>query len=214
MNAAHGDANEATVAAMNVDARVLFRDGEHAARLGDWPAARACFLDAAQSAAEVQLWRTAVRCYRHALELDLLDREVVERVLRMPARAIAGRAWDDYRLAIDHHPHWPALACRTASIVIGDLGAVIECPRVGPVLELFMPADDLIETRPDGRFAGMPVAMAMIIVRRAMWPVAREHAPAPASLRVTFEGQQRVRLDEHGEWEPVASRSRSAEDAS
>jgi hypothetical protein len=85
---------------MNVDSRILLLDGERAIRRGDPGAARACFLEAAQAAADVQLWRSALRCYRHALELDLLDREVVERVLAVPLRVISGRGWDRYRAAV------------------------------------------------------------------------------------------------------------------
>jgi len=72
-------------------------------------------------------------------------------------------------------------------------------------MELMMTADDLIETRPDGRFTGMPLAMALIIVRRAMWIAPRDAATEPSSLRVAFDGRPQVRLDELGDWEPIAS---------
>ena len=102
---------------VNVDVRVLFTDGERAARAGEHDTARACFIEAGQCAADVQLWRSAIRCYRHALELDLLDRDAVDRIGRMPPRVISGRGWDDYRTALDQHGdvgmaewgrmHWP-----------------------------------------------------------------------------------------------------------
>ena len=188
---------------MNVDTRILFLDGERAARRGELAAARACFLEAAQAAADVQLWRSALRCYRHALELDLCDRGVVERVLQIPLRVISGRGWDRYLAALDAHPAWPAFGCRAARIVSGDRGAVIECSGAGPVLELIMSERDLVETRPAARFAGMPVAMAMVMLRRALWPVPRERASEPMTVRVTFDGRERFRLDEHGDWEPI-----------
>jgi hypothetical protein len=188
---------------MNVDARILFLDGERAARSGELATARACFLEAAQAAAEVQLWRSALRCYRHALELDLLDGGVIERVLAVPPRVLSGRGWDRYRTALEASPAWRPFGCRAARIVSGDLGAVVECPGTGPVLELIMSERDLIETRPAARFAGMPVAMAMIILRRALWSAPRERATEPMTVRVTFDGRERVRLDEHGEWEPI-----------
>ncbi len=188
---------------MNHDIRVLFLDGERAARTGELATARACFLEAGQAAAGLQLWRSAVRCYRHALELDLLDRVVIEGVLGVPLRVISGRGWDRYLAAIDAHPEWPAFGCRAARIVSGDLGAVIECPGAGPVLELIMSERDLVETRPDARFTGMPTAMAMVILRRALWPTPRERATEPMTVRVTFEGRERFRLDELGEWEPI-----------
>lgn len=185
---------------MNIETRILFADGERAVREGALATARACFLDAAASAMEVQLWRSAQRCVRHALELDLLDREVVQRVLRIPPRALAGRGWDLYLRAIDAHPEWPHFSCRTAAIVSGDLGAVIECRGVGPVLELIMSEHDLVETRPDARFRGMPTAMALVILRRALWPAPRE-SERVMSVRVTYDGRERVRLDELGDWE-------------
>lgn len=188
---------------MSVDTRLLFLDGERAARGGDHAVARAHFLEAAQAAVDVQLWRSALRCYRHALELDVLDRDVIDRVLQIPMRVTSGRGWDRYRAAIDAHPAWPAFGCRTSRVVIGDLGAVIECARIGPVLELIMSERDLVETRPDARFAGMPLAMAMVILRRAMWAAPRERTDELMTVRVTFDGRERVRLDEHGEWEPL-----------
>lgn len=188
---------------MNVDVRILFGDGERAARSREWAAARACFLEAAQAALDVQLWRSALRCYRHALELDLLDRDIVECVLQLPPRVIAGRGWDEYRSAIDSHPAWQRFNCRGARVVLGDLGAVIECAGVGPVLELIMSERDLVEMRPDARFGGMPSALALIVLRRAMWPAPRDRANELMTVRVSFDGRQRVRLDEHGDWEPV-----------
>jgi hypothetical protein len=185
---------------MNVETRILFADGERAVRDGEPATARACFLEAADSAVEVQLWRSALRCYRHALELDLLDREVVARVLRIPARVIAGRGWDTYLRAVESHPEWPHFSCRSASIVSGDLGAVVECRGVGPVLELIMSEEDLVETRPDARFTGMPSAMGFIILRRALWPTPREQDRL-MSVRVTFDVRERVKLDELGDWE-------------
>ena len=192
---------------MNVDSRILFLDGERAARGGDLAAARECFLEAGQAAVDVQLWRSALRCYRHALELDLLDRGVIDRVLAVPLRVISGRGWDRYRAALDAHPGWRSFGCRGARIVSGDLGAVIECPGTGPVLELIMSERDLVETRPDARFSGMPVAMAMVILRRALWPAPRERASEPMTVRVTFDGRERLRLDEHGEWDPIVGDS-------
>lgn len=193
---------------MNADVRVLFMDGERAARRGELATARACFLEAGQAAVDVQLWRSAIRCYRQTLELDLLDREAVDRIARMPTRVISGRGWDAYRIALEQHTAWPHFACRGAQIVIGDLGAVIDCPGVGPVLELIMTDKDLIETRPDARFNGMPIAMALIVLRRAMWAIPRERATEPMTVRVTYVGRERVLLDEHGDWDPIVGEAR------
>lgn len=186
---------------MNVETRILFADAERAVRDGELATARACFLEAAEHAAAVQLWRGALRCYRHALELDLTDRDVIERIGRLPPRVLSGRGWDTYRRALDSHPSWPRFGCRTARIVSGDLGAVIGCAGVGPVLELIMSEPDLVETRPDARFTGMPSGMALVILRRALWPTPRE-VERLMSVRVMFDVRERVRLDELGDWEP------------
>jgi hypothetical protein len=187
---------------MNPDARILFSDGERAARDGAW--ATACFVEAGDAAAEVQLWKSALRCYRHALEIDLFDRDLLARIVRFPRRALSGRGWADYRGWVER-VDGPHFGCRSARVVSGDLGAVVECGTIGPVLELIMSERDLVELRPDARFQGMPSAMAMIILRRALWPTPRERGDL-MSVRVVFEVRERVRLDEHGDWEPIVER--------
>lgn len=187
---------------MNADVRLLLGDGERALRADDPVAARAAFLEAGDCAAGYQLTRSALRCYRRALELALADREPVARILRLPARAIPSEDWADYARALDREA-WPAFGCRGAQIVIGDAGAHVECPGAGTVLELMMTADDLVELRPAKGFAGVPLAMALIIARRALWMTPREVATAPAWLRVAYAGRPQVRLDELGDWEPV-----------
>jgi hypothetical protein len=52
---------------------------------------------------------------------------------------------------------------------------------------------------------GMPFAMALILLRRAMRLAPRDAVAEPASLRVAFDGRPQVRLDELGDWEPVAA---------
>jgi hypothetical protein len=192
-----------TFQGMNEDTRALFAEAERAVRRGASVDARAKYIEAGDAAVALQLWRSAVRCYRHALELDVADRTVVERVTRMPARVIAGRGWDEYLAVLDASPDWPHFGCRTSQVVIGDLGAVVECPAVGPVLELIMSEPDLVETRPDVRFRGMPLAMSLVILRRAMWPVPLDRGGDAGSIRVGFDGRQQVLLDELGDWQPV-----------
>jgi hypothetical protein len=42
--------------------------------------------------------------------------------------------------------------------------------------------------------------MAMIVLRRALWPLRLEKAVPPRSVRVAFAGRIPVVLDELGEW--------------
>jgi hypothetical protein len=185
---------------MNAELRELLGSADRAARDRDWRTARAAFMDAGAAASERGAWRFAVRCYRGALELDVTDRELVDRIVRISGRLSSGVDWVDYARALAVHPEWSAFGCRAAHIVLGDLGGIIACPGVGAVLELMMARDDLVDVHPDGRFAAMPLAMAMVIVRRAMWPQAREQTGEPRSISVAFAGTRRVRLDELGEW--------------
>lgn len=187
---------------VNADVRLLLADADKALRIDDLTGARAALIEAGQCAAGYQLWRSALRCYRRALELDLVDRDALGRILAMPARVVPPHDWVEYRRALDRHA-WPSFSCRAAQIVTGDLGALVECPGAGVVLELMMTADDLVETRPDARLDGMPLAMALIILRRAMWMAPRDVANEPSVLRVAFNGRPQVRLDEIGDWEPV-----------
>ena len=189
---------------LNIDVRRPFMEGERAARAGDRAGARALFIEAALAAIDVQLWRSAMRCYRHALELDMLDTEVLDLIRGVPIRVISGRGWDDYRTQITAHPTWPRFSCRSAHVVIGE-HAVVSCEGVGTVLELMMTESDLVEVRPDAALVGMPIAMALVILRRAMWPHPKEHGDL-MSVRVAFEGRQHVRLDEHGDWDPIVGR--------
>jgi len=187
---------------VNVEVWQPFSDGERAAREGDAVAARGCFLEAGRAAVAFQLWRAAIRCYRHVLELDLLDREPLDRIARMPGRVTSGQGWDDYTQAIGRHPEWPRFGCRTAHTIASDRRTLVTCPQVGPVLDMLMSASDLVEIHPLAPLLAMPQGMALVILRRALWPAPREHATELLAVRVVFAGRPPVRLDELGDWEP------------
>jgi len=177
-------------------------DADRAARSGDVTAARDAFVEAGACAAIHGRWRAAVRCYRRALELDLLDREIVAKIVRIAGKVTNAADWASYARVLEARPPWPSFGCRSAQIVVGDLGGVVTCAGIGAVLEVMMAHDDLIDVHPDGQLAGMPLAMAMVILRRALWPVPRDHATDPARVRVTFAAGRHVQLDEHGDWQP------------
>lgn len=170
--------------------------------LGDWTSAR--LVEAGLCAAADEQWRIAVRCYRAALEIDLLDRRVLARLLGLGARA--GEEWSDYARQVDR-VDWPHFGCRGTSIVTGDGRAVVRCPEVGVVLTLAMPERDVFSVRASSAFAGMPLAMALVILRCALWPDARalwleqRHRPA-MQVGVRFEDKMSVWLDELGDWRP------------
>lgn len=197
---------------MNTELRVLLAAGERALRSDHRADARAVFLEAGQAASGHQLWRTAQRCYRLALELDLVDREPVERILQLPSRRTVHTEWNVYACALDCYA-WPSFGCRSAQVVTGDQRSWIECPGIGTVLEVTMPDDDVIEAHPDPRLAGMPLAMAMLIVRRAMWSAPPIHTTRPRWLRVGFDNLPQVWLCELGEWQPAAQLPRRHEAA-
>lgn len=195
--------------AVELDVRGLLAAGERALRSDNRADARAAFLAAGQAACRYQLWRRAQRCYRLVLELDLVDREPIERILRLPSRTISHAEWNVYACTLDCHA-WPSFGCRPARIVTGGQRSRVECPGIGAVMELTMPDADLIEAHPDPRLAGMPFAMAMMILRRAMWIAPRDPTNRPQRLRVAFDELPQVWLCELGEWKPVDQARASA----
>lgn len=187
---------------MNVDVQELVSGADRAARIGDWETALRSYCAAGDCAAGYGLRRAAVRNYKRALEIDLVDRETVERITGLAGR-IGLEGWAEYRRILDVDPPWRHFGCRNARVVIGDGGAVVECPPVGAVLDLIMSEADLVELFPIAGFEAMPLPMALLIVRRAMWPAPRDQATEPQTIRVIYGGRAFVRLDEHGDWEPI-----------
>jgi hypothetical protein len=178
----------------------LSREAELAAQRGDVAEALRGFLDAGDQSVKLGLWRGAARYYRAALELDLMRREPVARLVQISPRVGNQGDWSQYARVLDEMPAWPRFGCRTAQVVANDSGTVVACTGAGPVLELVFEAVDLVTAQPDGRYAKMPLAMAMIILRRALWPMTREPGHKPARARIAFAGKPIVWLDERGDW--------------
>ena len=168
---------------------------------GDFETARACFVEAGDCAVRFQLWRSAFRAYRSALELDLVDPVPVARLRMLRGSMTMVGDWSDYARVLEVNPTWPSIRAVGARILSADTGTIVECRGVGPVLELAMPEPDLIEARPDGRFRQMPRAMALLVVRRALWPFPRERDGM--RVRVAWGCLPRVWLDESGDWQTV-----------
>ncbi|MEO6776674.1 MAG: hypothetical protein ABI467_27280 [Kofleriaceae bacterium] len=184
---------------MNIDIRQALADAERALAAGDRAAAAGAYVEAGDHAVHYQLWRSAARSFRSALELDLVARPVVAKLVGLRHRCAAAD-WLDYQGALDAHPDWPHLSCLRAQVWIDDRGGYVDCGV--RVLRLAMTSVDHVEVHPESQFAAIPFAMALVVLRRAMWPNAREHATEPMRLRVTFGGRPSVWLDELGDWEP------------
>lgn len=184
----------------NAEVHLHVSDAERARRAGDPGGAYDGFVEAGHCAERYGLWKTALRCYRNAVELDLHAPRAVGELARVAPRAGAGGEWADYAAAVAAVPPWPRVICRDVQLLIGTSGAIAHCARVGTVLELVMTADDHVDVRPEARFANIPVAMALIILRRALWPAPRETATQSYDVRVTYRGRHAFRLLEHGDW--------------
>nr|HEX4317788.1 hypothetical protein [Kofleriaceae bacterium] len=186
----------------NSDVQLHLSDAERARRAGDPRAAYGGFVDAGRCAEQYGLWKTALRCYRNAVELDFIDPTAVEHLARIATRAGAGSEWADYLAVVTAPaaPSWPTIVCRDVQLLVGSAGAVASCTRAGTVLAVSMTDDDHVDITPDARFADIPVAMALLVVRRALWPSPRDNAATSFEVRVTYRARHRFKLLEHGDW--------------
>ena len=187
---------------MNPKLRALSQAAEAAARKNDMASAVRKFIVAGDYAVTLDRWRSAERNYRAALELDLLWREPVARLLKIADRLGHERDWRAYIHALEGPRSWPHFGCRSARVVASDTGAIVECNVAGPLLELMMSRVDLVEAHPVPRFANMPLAMALLIIRRALWIAPRAETTRPHTVRVVYGGHEPVWLDERGDWGP------------
>lgn len=186
---------------MNVEISEMASAAKRALVTNDFETARACFIEAGDCAVRFQLYRSAFRAYRNAVELDLGDPVPVARLRALRGSVTMLGDWTDYARTLDANPAWPTVRAVGARILSADSGTIVECRGVGPVIELAMPAPDLIEATPDGRFRQMPRAMALLVVRRALWPFPRERDGM--RVRVAWGTMPAVWLDEAGDWQPV-----------
>jgi len=186
---------------VNVEISEITVAAQRALATGDYEAARSRFVEAGECAVRFQLWRSAFRAFRNALELDLVDPVPVARLKTLRGSLTMLGDWSDYVRVLESNPGWSSVCAIGARILSADTGTIVECRGVGPVLELAMPEADLIEATPDGRFRAMPRAMALLLMRRALWPFPRERDGM--RVRVAWGTMPRVWLDESGYWQTV-----------
>jgi hypothetical protein len=186
---------------VNIEISEMSSAAKRAIVVGDFETAKACFIEAGDCAVRFQLWRSAFRAFRSALELDLVDPVPVARLRMLRGSMTMVGDWSEYARSLETNPTWPTVRAVGARILSADTGTIVECRGIGPVIEIAMPEPDLIEATPDGRFRQMPRAMALLVVRRALWPFPRERDGM--RVRVAWGTLPEVWLDESGDWQPV-----------
>jgi hypothetical protein len=186
------------------DARSIAIDAEQAARAGDLDKARRLYLVAGDRAATSGNPSAAARWFRHAVELDLFDVVAVQRLATTVPRAAVRAEWSAYAAAL-RAATLPTFPTTAIHLVVSNAGAEVIASPVGVVLEVLLTGDDLVEAHPAPRFDTMPLAMALLVIHRALWPAPRSRPIAPMVVRVAYRGRQPVRLDELGDWDAPAS---------
>ena len=199
---------------MNREVLELVADAERAAAGGDWSGALAAYREAGDRCAAVALWRGAQRCYRRALEIDLLDDGVVSRVVEAAARTGGREPWDRYRAALPAIAKvWRAANARLIQVVADDDGAAILHPTAPGALARFSLGDALeVALRPTTMFRAMPDAMILVLLRRVLWARPGERPPEPMTpIVVRLAGPDRAyALVETGDWHAVGPHAATA----
>ena len=187
---------------MNGDVRTLLAEGERAERAGQLDAAYARYVTAGDIAAGGGSWRNAMRCFQRAIELDPFEREAVSRLAAIASQVHNRTEWSEYLTALDRKLV-PRFAFRSVQLLIGNQGSFVTAPDAGPVLDVLLTGDDLLEAAPTAGFSDMPLAMALLVLRRALWTSPSHRARTPMSVRIAYNGRPHMKLHETGEWEPT-----------
>ena len=189
---------------VNHEVLTLVADAERAARHGEWPAALAAYREAGDCCAKLSLVRGAQRCYRRALEIDLLAADVVDRLIATGVRIGAAAPWERYRDALPWlAPLWPRANARHVQLLSDDRGTVLAHRSVtGPIahLDIGDALEVTVRCAPDFRAA--PDALLLVLLRRALWVKPRELPRAPTKpVTVHLAVAERTyRLFEDGLW--------------
>jgi hypothetical protein len=186
---------------MSIEVNELLGDARAAERAAAWHDALAAYRDAGDHARRIGLRRAARRCYLRALELDLLDASIVER-LACVDRAVP--AWQPYVAALPAmRATWRAINARFAQLVADDTVTALIHPAIaGSIARVEIGASDDLWLARAPACASVPDAMLLLLVRRTLWHAPRELPPEPvASTVVHVEGDGAYRLFETGDWE-------------
>jgi hypothetical protein len=188
---------------VNADDRTMTAAGERAERAGNFESAYDYFVTAGDIAAASGSWRAAMRCFQRAVEIDLFRPVAVTRLAAIAGQVHRRTEWAEYATALDRQIV-PRFALRGIQLVVGNAGAFVTAAEVGTLLDVLLTGDDLLEVMTSQQFAGMPLAMALLVLRRALWPVSKDRSAATMSMRVVFEGRPPpYKLMESGDWEPT-----------
>jgi len=190
---------------MNREVLEHIADAERAAHAGRWDAAFRGYVEAGDRCAELQLRRGAQRCFRRALEVDLLSTAALERLITVGRRLHASTAaWDRYLDAVPAlAPLWTSANARLAQLVVDDDGAAVRHPAAdGAIARVQMGEDRDVTVTRTARFAEIPDPMLLILLRRTLWLAPREQPEPLVPLRVALpDTATSYRLYENGDWD-------------
>ena len=187
---------------MTGDVRTLVAEAERAERAGNYEGAYDRYVSAGDAAAGNGSWRSAMRSFQRAIEVDLFASEAVQRLAAIASQVHNRTEWSEYATALERGVV-PRFAFRAVQLAIGNDGSFVTAPDAGTVLEMLLTGDDLLDVHPAAAFSDMPLAMALLVLRRALWSSPVNRARTPMTVRISYAGRPHMILHETGEWEPA-----------
>lgn len=185
---------------MHEDVRTLMAAGERAERAGELMDAYARYVSAGDVAAGNASWRAAIRCFQRAVELAPFEVEAIRRIAAIAHHVHNRTEWSEYATALERKLV-PMFPFHHVQLVLGNDGSFVTAPSTGTVLEVMLTGADLLEAHASGPFADLPLALALLVLRRALWATPSSRPRALMSIRVAFNGRPHMLLHENGDWE-------------